>query len=291
MLDNLLELFDTVRILPLQLEIEFEDTAPPLSLLRGIWGSALYQLDRSVYDLVFHRENARDGSQIPQYVLRYADLGDGGQTTIEWILFGPAIDHLQTLWRAWDMAGGMGIRRNDQQQPFVVSGCVGLAPGGQRLESPAAWRLSQLAPLWTSNPVVEPCRVTFHSPLKLDRKDPQSGRDRLLSEPTYQDICKAMAHRMALMEAPANRDTWWELRKHVEEVSGRLPSTSGAWERNHVWRYSARQSAPVELHGVSGWFELPSGAGVVWPLLAAACWLHIGKSTIIGLGQPVVTSL
>ena len=48
---------------------------------------------------------------------------------------------------------------------------------------------------------------------------------------------------------------------------------------------SARQDADLELRGVSGVLDLPEGPGELWPLLAAATWLHLGKATVFGLGQ------
>lgn len=45
------------------------------------------------------------------------------------------------------------------------------------------------------------------------------------------------------------------------------------------------------MPGVAGALDLPAGPGPLAPLLAAACWLHLGKGTIMGLGQLRITSL
>lgn len=42
---------------------------------------------------------------------------------------------------------------------------------------------------------------------------------------------------------------------------------------------------------MAGELHLPAGPGPLWPLLAAALWLHLGKGTIVGLGQPKVLGL
>ncbi|HID23178.1 MAG TPA: CRISPR system precrRNA processing endoribonuclease RAMP protein Cas6, partial [Planctomycetaceae bacterium] len=62
---------------------------------------------------------------------------------------------------------------------------------------------------------------------------------------------------------------------------------SGPWhgDRLDLLRYSARQKRELELHGVSGHFDLPDGPGSLWPLLLAAHWLHVGKGTVMGLGE------
>jgi hypothetical protein len=60
-----------------------------------------------------------------------------------------------------------------------------------------------------------------------------------------------------------------------------------AWQgrRLDLLRWSARQQAEIDLYGVTGVLDLPEGPGVLWPLLAAACWLHLGKGTTLGLGE------
>ena len=62
---------------------------------------------------------------------------------------------------------------------------------------------------------------------------------------------------------------------------------AGVWEGRplDLVRYSGRQRDEIELRGVAGELYLPSGPGPLAPLLAAACWLHLGKGTVMGLGQ------
>ena len=50
-------------------------------------------------------------------------------------------------------------------------------------------------------------------------------------------------------------------------------------------RYSGSQKAEVELRGVAGSLALPARPSPISPLLAAAAWIHIGKGTVMGLGQ------
>jgi hypothetical protein len=39
------------------------------------------------------------------------------------------------------------------------------------------------------------------------------------------------------------------------------------------------------MQGVVGTMDLPDGPGPQSPLIAAAQWLHLGKGTVMGLGQ------
>ncbi len=88
---------------------------------------------------------------------------------------------------------------------------------------------------------------------------------------------------------PADRHTAWDdVARQALETARRTPA--GAWqgERLDLRRYSARQHAELEFRGVTGCLDLPQGPGELWPLLAAATWLHLGKGTVMGLGQVLV---
>ena len=69
-------------------------------------------------------------------------------------------------------------------------------------------------------------------------------------------------------------------------------SPSKPWQgrRLDLVRYSGSQKAEVELRGVAGSLALPVGPGPLSPLLAAAAWIHIGKGTVMGLGQIKITA-
>jgi hypothetical protein len=68
------------------------------------------------------------------------------------------------------------------------------------------------------------------------------------------------------------------------------PAEPWQGERLDLHRYSGRQRAELELRGITGYLDLPHGPGPLWPLLAAAQWLHLGKGTVMGMGQLSVVS-
>jgi hypothetical protein len=70
-----------------------------------------------------------------------------------------------------------------------------------------------------------------------------------------------------------------------------LPAESWRGRRLDLVRYSGRQKAELEMRGVSGYLDLPEGPGPLWPLLAAAQWLHLGKGAVVGMGQLVVEAI
>jgi hypothetical protein len=61
----------------------------------------------------------------------------------------------------------------------------------------------------------------------------------------------------------------------------------GPWEGGQLdlVRYSSSQKGEIELRGVAGGLFLPEGPGALADLLSAAAWLHLGKGTVMGLGQ------
>jgi hypothetical protein len=68
-------------------------------------------------------------------------------------------------------------------------------------------------------------------------------------------------------------------------LAARVVAEPWQGQRFDLQRYSARQDREFQVHGVCGCLDLPEGPGPLWPLLAALQWIHLGKSTIVGLGQ------
>ena len=212
---------------------------------------------------------------------------------MEWILLGDAAEWDDALLRAWDVASGMGL--GPERRRFHVRAMWGLAPGGERLDEPACWRLSQLrspfarpidesAPDATTPPDV-PCRLRFDVPLRLLR------HKTLVADPTLTDLVVAACRRVeALLPEPA-REPWSELAREAIECSRGIPALPWRGGPADLHRYSGSQRRELELRGVSGHLDLPSGPGPLWPLLSAAAWLHLGKSTVVGLGRLTIRAV
>ena len=238
------------------------------------------------------------GTLVAGYVLRPAPPDPEFAPALEWILIGDALRHDFALCRAWDVASGLGL--GPQRRRFHLRRTVALRPDGQVVEHAAPWPLSECAvggleqtqgrpTRRASCPRAvrelapdQPCRLVFPSPLRL------LFRKRLIEAPTLADIVVAACRRVKVY-LPADQHTAWDdVARQALETARRTPA--GAWqgERLDLRRYSARQHAELELRGVTGCLDLPHGPGELWPLLAAATWLHLGKGTVMGLGQMVV---
>jgi hypothetical protein len=110
-------------------------------------------------------------------------------------------------------------------------------------------------------------------------------RDRLIREPTLTDLVVAACRRCRSFLPDESLGEWDQLTEDAIAVSHEIPQERWIGGRLDLLRYSARQEEEVQINGVSGWLDLPAGPGPLWPLLAAVQWLHLGKSTVIGLGQ------
>ena len=151
--------------------------------------------------------------------------------------------------------------------------CDGTPLGFNRSQSGFA-----LAPLpWPADGANAACRLEFPAPLRL------IYRGRLVERPTLADVTIAALRRVRSLATAA--DALWPDRHAWLELARQL--ACGSWQggRLDLVRYSASQQRELELHGVSGSLLLPEGPGLLAPLLAAATWLHLGKSTVMGLGQ------
>ena len=132
---------------------------------------------------------------------------------------------------------------------------------------------------WPDDPETTPCRLLFPTPLSLLRQG------KLIQAPTLKDLVVRAGWRIESLLPARHRDAWCERRGAAIEIASRIPARPWQGYRLDLQRYSARQGREFQVHGVCGCLDLPEGPGPLWPLLAALQWIHVGKSTIVGLGQ------
>ncbi len=269
--DDLLPLLRRIVVLPRLLVLDTPGVRATVPMLRGVWGAALHGLDPDVYAAVF----APSAPNTPVgYLLRPAPAGPLDAAALHWFLFGPACRHDEVLRRAWDVASGMGL--GPQRRRWFVRRSLPLGPDGHEGGDGHPWPLDAVAwPLAAD----APCRLRFPAPLRLLR------RGRLLEQPTLADLAVAAGRRVAALLPAADLPAWGTLQPRVLALARGRPA--GPWQgsRLDLVRWSARQQDEIDLHGVAGSLPLPEGPGDLWPLLAAASWLHLGKGSAIGLGQ------
>lgn len=273
---RLAKLLDEIEILPRRMWLTRSETGLTVPLLRGVWGAALHGLDRRAYQEVFRDDSGQRG-----YLIRPWPTDE---PVIEFVLLGDGLEHDQSLMRAWDVAAGMGygprreqvfIERARRVEPDGSAGCDAWA-GAE------GWRLCQAPWPLGGNPERTAARLRFDAPLRLMRDG------ELIRQPSFADIVVASLRRLSRYIPESMSGDMASLRK--ECVSIAKETRSGAWQGTnlHLRRYSGSQKVDLELRGVAGELDLPQGPGPLWPLILAASWLHIGKSTIVGLGRCLI---
>ncbi len=272
----------TIPILPQQFRLDVPDM-PYLdaSLLRGVWGAALHDLDPVAFREMFKPDPVGTERDASRYVVRLTRFGT--EFIVQWILIGDAIQFERSLSRAWDIASGMGLGRDRRR--FQIHRIQGVDPDGNATDAAERWSLDRCA--WPASiAITGPSRLSFPGPLRLMRKPPgqRNARSMLILQPTLTDIIVSVRRRLGTFLPATSQDEWRTLARAAEDLSRVIPVLSGPWQ-------------PCDLHrpkeedirrGVRGSLLLPQGPADLWPLLAAAQWLHIGKSTIEGLGRMLI---
>ncbi len=245
---------------------------------------------------------------VPGYILRPAPPDPHFAPAVEWVLIGAAVRDNFILCRAWDIASGMGLDK--QRERFHVREMRVLLPDGSFVSAALEWTLDRAVLLVAGTPArpdsaspsghlaAEPpaalcgaeaagcrCRVVFRAPVRV------IVRGKLAVQPTWSDLVVAMCRWVGAFLPAALGASWRSLERDALEASRRCRASAFEGARLDLHRYSARQQSELDLQGVQGSISLPDGPGPLWPLLAAAQWLHLGKGTVMGLGQPEIQPL
>jgi hypothetical protein len=257
-----------------RLHLETPTVEATVPMLRGVWGAALHDRQPELYRSLF--EGGAGGT--PGYVLRPAPREAEPAPALEMILFGPAGTEAEArLWASWEGALGKGLgprrapARLAEVRPMAWDGTA-LSPG-RRQPGFALYPLP-----WPGGDPAGACWLRFSAPLRLMRNG------RLTLQPSLADLAMAALRRLhALFHAQA--EPVWAERQEWLRLAWTVPCAPWQGGPLDLVRYSGSQKGEIELRGVAGGLFLPEGPGPLTELLAAAGWLHLGKGTVMGLGQ------
>lgn len=241
--------------------------------LRGVWGAALHDLYPHLFKRFFIGERP-SGDNRPLFVIRPGAATLDGLPTIDWIIFGEAAEYVDPLFDAWVEAASRGLGKN--RIPFRIINVENNAPLGRLGE-----QISHIGELgWPC--ADQPCILQFPSPLRIIKAS------QLVTKPSLGTILQASLRRCSTLVNESQRDSFIAASQALIEDAD-FPK-EGLWrgDRSDLVRYSGRQKREIQINGVSGCIELPEGPGVLWPLIAPATVLHIGKSTVVGMGQMLI---
>ena len=265
-----------IRVRAWRLHLETPGVLATVPMLRGVWGAALHALSQGVYGRLF----GGDDAAVPRYLLRPAPREALPAPAVELLLFGDlSDDEKATAWAAWDQAAGTGL--GAERWPFRIVQAVPLAWDETPLRPARVQPGFTLADLpWPLDRPTRACRLDFPAPLRLIH------HKRLVEKPAPADLVVAALRRIqALAAGDPLVQTLWESRTAWLDLARSIPCRRWEGRRLDLVRYSGSQHAELELRGVSGSLSLPDGPGPLSPLLKAATWIHLGKGTVMGMGQ------
>lgn len=216
--------------------------------------------------------------------LRHQNLFDAGETfEFNTILIGKTVELLPYLiFAVREMAAtGLGVNRNPfsllevetRRGEKVYDGI-----NGRLLKRPAGESIEELVRIRRASTAVRliletPLRLKVNNKLQQDRFDPkefftQLGRRLWALLVVYHDADpERIDFRPLLRETPL-----------PQVVNGRV-----RWRE--LSRYSNRQKSKLKMGGLVGEVDLRGIQEAWWPLLLAAEAVHVGKGTVMGLGQ------
>jgi hypothetical protein len=257
-----------------RLLLDTGEVSASVPMLRGTWGAALHDLSPAAYQAVFEGSGAAH-DRIPLYIMRPSPPDPATAPAIEFLVIGEAHAFDAALMDAWHEAARRGLGR--ERKAFSIREIVELHPDSCNCVTGGAWCLSEVVGPPERDRIA--CEVVAPAPLRLLRQGA------LIERPALPDITAAGLRRITGFLGPAAAAELARHRKDIMAIARAITSSPWTGERLDLVRYSARQEAEIEMRGVCGRLALPEGPGPLAPLIAALEWLHVGKGTVMGLGQ------
>ena len=264
---TLSEVIARIRFKAWHLYLQTPGVLATTPMLRGVWGRALKHVNNRVYTAIFEGLGP-ENHRLPKYIIRPSAPDPRTAPSVEWIILNVSSAPEEALWDAWLVACGMGLGPN--RIPFRIR-------KRELINSSEHSHVTQS----TIDPK-EPVRLAFQTPLRILR------RGKLIAQPRLNDIAVTGMRRIANIAGIERGTLYRDLLKGAKNASEQVASEPWHGERTDLVRWSAKQQKELTLHGISGSLFLPQGAQELLPLLSALCWLHVGKGTVYGMGQPAL---
>lgn len=244
---------------------------PPM---RGTWGLAVRQLDQQLYNQVFEGINplSPPGQKYPKYIVRpdlQCSYEKNKKFSFEFLTWNITDEQYYTLLTAWNIVAMYGLGK--ERIPFKIENAEPLFEPSLKCQS--------LTNVHT---------LTFPHSVRLMQKG------KLVTKLMYYDVILAVLYRLAPIVAEANgripsanpKDDWMPEYPQILDLAKDVKS-SWFGQELILQRYSARQQCEVKQKGVYGIMNIKNAPEELRPLLEIADLLHIGKTTILGLGRCV----
>jgi hypothetical protein len=198
-------------------------------------------------------------------------------------LIGSALEYISYFILAFEQIGKKGIGKN--RSPFKVER---VQVGGESIYDPEEKKVLRDFPVFKGSDFLSP-EIGLSSPksLKLYLESPLRLKfdGRFQKNITFDMIVRNLLRRLQLLstfycDGPDFVDftPLIEKSKEVKVIDKKIN-----WQQQ--MRFSYRQEKNVSMGGVSGWIEFAGDLSEFMPYLRIGEFLHIGKSTGLGLGK------
>lgn len=277
------------------------------SALRGVFGSSLRRIcclakqencagcrliTTCPYAVIFESKSGLQNRYVNPYVIEPLPFGKrlikkGERFSFRQILFGREIKQLSFIILAWvkGMQGGMGrtksraelvqiVQHHPERDIYLYGG------DDSRLEV-----VEKLHPIEIPEEV-KAVEIQIQTPLRIQReKHPITP-----AEITAGDFVSGLLRRLELLYAShTDLPPFWGEKKEILAEARLLTIERKELHWQDWTRWSGRQKQHISLGGIVGTFKLCGEMKSIIPLLIAGSIVHIGKSTVMGLGKYALT--
>ncbi len=276
------------------------------SMLRGAFGTALRELSCLTglpdckacplntlcpYTQIF--ELVDNNKKTNPYVLRLPSaqtVNAGNQWQFGISLFGQALEHVSLIMQAWQQAFRLGIGGGQSRACGTLVQISNLTkvlytnannPNANNPTAPITIDRSQLVatPNFIPKEPIFDCTLRFVSPVRIQYQGkiihrPQSLSDKALFLALYNRIKTSQTIAYPDYDTFANAIATISTQNQLQPIK--------------VTRYSSRQQRKITLFGLIGRIAMTTQTDALTqllPLLWTGQYLHIGKSTTLGMGQ------
>ncbi len=198
----------------------------------------------------------------------------------DWVLLGPALQHLSVIVLAWQRLGELGLGK--LHGTARLQQVRHLTPEAQTVIFDAAsGKMCPHSPTLPPPPApTQACTLHLHTPLRLQHQ----GHPIDIADLTPQDLLMGLVRRISLLSElqlnqPLNLDF-----AALKTLAAQITSEKALRWRDWT-RYSNRQRQEMVLGGAVGRWHLQGDLAPFWPFLYLGQWLHVGKNATFGLGH------
>ncbi|MBP3546264.1 MAG: CRISPR system precrRNA processing endoribonuclease RAMP protein Cas6 [Alphaproteobacteria bacterium] len=276
------------------------------SALRGVFGSTLRKVcclsgkpecdgcglrATCPYSIIFETQSRENGRSVNPYVIepqlnQNRTIKPGETFTFSQIIFGDCIKSLSFILLSWVRGMQFGIGKS-KSKAELISVYQKHPYGDKYIYGQEEDTLQPLNPTYILDVPENRSNIKLHiqTPLRIQRDKHPIVPDSL----TIGDFASSLIRRVELLYSfhtsmPSFMNNKYELleqAKKLQEVSRNLK-----WQD---WtRWSGRQKTHIALGGVIGEWEFSGDLSNLLPLFYAGELLHLGKSTVMGLGKYVI---